>query len=223
MAGELWNLDGWLQGGGGGGGGGTRLIQAGWDAASQALVLLMASLAGLHALSFYFPQTLSRASKRFAAGRRARGSTRGGLAPREEFPTSDGEVYLDHAGATLYSASQVAEFASELNRGAMGNPHSRSPSSVRSTEAIAQARRAILSHFRASENEYVVIFTSGATAACKLVGENFPWRGGRSRCVECTRQITLIPSYPHTLCALCHQNPTFYIRIPKPRPPDTNS
>lgn len=36
----------------------------------------------------------------------------------------------------------------------------------------------ILSFFNASPGEYKCIFTSGATAALKLVGETFPWSGG---------------------------------------------
>lgn len=34
----------------------------------------------------------------------------------------------------------------------------------------------MLQHFNASSEEYAVIFTSGCTAALKLVAESFPWR-----------------------------------------------
>lgn len=46
------------------------------------------------------------------------------------------QVYLDHAGTTLYSASQVAA-QSELLLGAVyGNPHSGNPSSEASSMAV---------------------------------------------------------------------------------------
>lgn len=34
----------------------------------------------------------------------------------------------------------------------------------------------VLQHFNATPEEYSVIFTSGCTAALKLVAESFPWR-----------------------------------------------
>ncbi|MCD7465450.1 hypothetical protein HAX54_001354, partial [Datura stramonium] len=40
---------------------------------------------------------------------------------------------------------------------------------------LAKARQQVLNFFNASPREYSCIFTSGATAALKLVGETFPW------------------------------------------------
>lgn len=38
----------------------------------------------------------------------------------------------------------------------------------------------VLNFFNASLREYACIFTSGATAALKLIGETFPWSSGSS-------------------------------------------
>ena len=53
-------------------------------------------------------------------------------------------MYLDHAGATLYSDDQAREHAEMLMSSLYGNPHSRSASSTRSSDAIAAARHRIL-------------------------------------------------------------------------------
>jgi len=48
------------------------------------------------------------------------------------------------------------------------------------TNLVDRARRSVLSHFHASPQEYVVIFTPNATGALKLVGESYPFApGGR--------------------------------------------
>ena len=55
-----------------------------------------------------------------------------------------------------------------------GNPHSQNLSS-RATGARVEATRAqILEFFRASPEEYEVIFTPNATGALRLVGESYP-------------------------------------------------
>lgn len=52
--------------------------------------------------------------------------------------------------------------------------------SAATAERVDAARHAVLQHFGACPREWSVVFTSGATAALKLVGEQFPWRpGGR--------------------------------------------
>jgi len=40
---------------------------------------------------------------------------------------------------------------------------------------VEDARNATLQHFNAPVGEYAVVFTSGATAALRLVAESFPW------------------------------------------------
>ncbi|CAL5402452.1 unnamed protein product [Camellia sinensis] len=68
-----------------------------------------------------------------------------------EFKRLDGLVYLDHAGATLYSELQMEAIFKGLTT------------------------NKVLDFCNASPKDYKCIFTSGATAALKLVGEAFPW------------------------------------------------
>jgi len=86
-----------------------------------------------------------------------------------------GQVYLDYTGGGLYAASQLRDHQRLLADGVFGNPHSNSPTSRLSTELADSARRAVLSFLRASPDEYLVIFTSNASAALKLVGESYPF------------------------------------------------
>ena len=99
-----------------------------------------------------------------------------------EFPDElDAEepVYLDHAGATRASRKQLADIFSELSVRPFSLPVNTHASSSLLAAAMQsrteEARRLTLAHFNASEDEYAVIFTSGATASMKLVGEIFPW------------------------------------------------
>ncbi|CAL1391251.1 unnamed protein product [Linum trigynum] len=100
-----------------------------------------------------------------------------------EFKRLDGNgglVYLDHAGATLYSELQMERVFKDLAANVYGNPHSQSDSSSATTDAVREARQQVLDYFNASPKDYKCIFTSGATAALKLVGEAFPWSGSSS-------------------------------------------
>ena len=92
-----------------------------------------------------------------------------------EFSRIGDAVYLDHAGATLHSETQLAEVMAQLNGKLFGNPHSQNESSVRSDDAIHKAREVVLRHFNTDAQEYDIVFTANATAALKLVGESFPW------------------------------------------------
>ncbi|XP_047326781.1 molybdenum cofactor sulfurase isoform X2 [Impatiens glandulifera] len=84
-------------------------------------------------------------------------------------------VYLDHAGATLYSELQMEAVCKDLTSNVYGNPHSQSDSSFSTSEIVRKAREQVLDFCNASHRDYKCIFTSGATAALKLVGEAFPW------------------------------------------------
>jgi selenocysteine lyase/cysteine desulfurase len=88
------------------------------------------------------------------------------------------QVYLDYTGAGLSAQAQLSAHAARLHGRCFGNPHSENPTSTASTELIERARRAVLDYFRAPEDEYAVIFTPNASAACRLVGEAYPF--GRS-------------------------------------------
>uniref|UniRef100_A0A0D9WT42 Molybdenum cofactor sulfurase n=1 Tax=Leersia perrieri TaxID=77586 RepID=A0A0D9WT42_9ORYZ len=92
-----------------------------------------------------------------------------------DFKRLEGMVYLDHAGATLYSEAQMADVMKDLTSNVYGNPHSQSDSSMAASDLVTAARHQVLKYFNASPREYKCIFTSGATAALKLVGECFPW------------------------------------------------
>uniref|UniRef100_A0A0E0HVL9 Molybdenum cofactor sulfurase n=1 Tax=Oryza nivara TaxID=4536 RepID=A0A0E0HVL9_ORYNI len=92
-----------------------------------------------------------------------------------EFKRLEGMAYLDHAGATLYSEAQMADVLKDLASNVYGNPHSQSDSSMAASDLVTAARHQVLKYFNASPREYKCIFTSGATAALKLVGECFPW------------------------------------------------
>jgi molybdenum cofactor sulfurtransferase len=89
-------------------------------------------------------------------------------------------VYLDYTGGGLYAESQVREHTELLCRHVFGNPHSTNPASQAMTELVERARRFVLSYFKASPEEYIVIFTPNASGALKLVGESYPFApGGR--------------------------------------------
>ncbi|KAI7979425.1 Molybdenum cofactor sulfurase [Camellia lanceoleosa] len=92
-----------------------------------------------------------------------------------EFKRLDGLVYLDHAGATLYSELQMEAIFKGLTTNVYGNPHSQSDSSLATSDIVREARQQVLHFCNASPKDYKCIFTSGATAALKLVGEAFPW------------------------------------------------
>ncbi|XAR53536.1 Molybdenum cofactor sulfurtransferase [Bertholletia excelsa] len=92
-----------------------------------------------------------------------------------EFKRLEGLVYLDHAGATLYSELQVEAILGGLTKSVYGNPHSQSECSMGTSDIIREARQQVLAFCNASPADYKCIFTYGATAALKLVGEAFPW------------------------------------------------
>ncbi|CAN9500094.1 unnamed protein product [Ophioblennius macclurei] len=94
----------------------------------------------------------------------------------QEFTRIKGTTYLDHAAATVYPESLVRDYCQDLTGSVYGNPHSRSPSSTLTHDTMERVRYRVLQHFNTTPEEYSVIFTSGSTAALKLVAESFPWR-----------------------------------------------
>ncbi|XP_046392268.1 molybdenum cofactor sulfurase isoform X2 [Ischnura elegans] len=97
----------------------------------------------------------------------------------KEFGRLKGVVYLDHTAATLYAETQIKWVHDDLLRNIYGNPHSLSSSSKLAHDAIELVRYRILNHFH-NPDEYSVVFTSGATAALKLVVESFDWKGSNN-------------------------------------------
>ncbi|KAK1904931.1 Molybdenum cofactor sulfurase [Dissostichus eleginoides] len=93
----------------------------------------------------------------------------------QEFKRTKGITYLDHAATTLYPESLVRDYFQDISRNVYGNPHSHHPSSRLTHDTVERVRYRILQHFNTTPEEYSVIFTSGCTAALKLVAESFPW------------------------------------------------
>ncbi|XP_041646133.1 molybdenum cofactor sulfurase isoform X1 [Cheilinus undulatus] len=92
-----------------------------------------------------------------------------------EFKRIKGTTYLDHAAATLYPESLIRDYCQDISSNVYGNPHSHNPSSRLTHDTVERVRYRVLQHFNVTPEEYSVIFTSGCTAALKLVAESFPW------------------------------------------------
>ncbi|KAI1142844.1 PLP-dependent transferase [Hypoxylon sp. FL0543] len=92
---------------------------------------------------------------------------------QKEFPMLRDEVYLDHAGTTLYAKSLVDKFAADMTSNLFGNPHSASLSSQTSTSRIEDVRLRVLQFFNADPSEFDLVFVANATSGIKLVTEAF--------------------------------------------------
>ncbi|KAH9888211.1 PLP-dependent transferase [Xylariomycetidae sp. FL2044] len=91
----------------------------------------------------------------------------------EEYPMLKDDVYLDHAGTTLYAKSLIDRFAADMTANLLGNPHSASASSQASMSRIEDIRLRVLQLFQADPAEFDVVFVHNATAGIKLVAEAF--------------------------------------------------
>ena len=96
---------------------------------------------------------------------------------RREFSRLEeaGQVYLDYTGAALYAESHLRAHEEYLEHHVLGNPHSENPASAAATRIVEDTRRDILDFFGADPEQYTAIFTANASAACKLVGESYPF------------------------------------------------
>lgn len=90
------------------------------------------------------------------------------------------EVYLDHAGATLCSASQVRSHADAILANTLGNPHSRNKAGQRTALVMRRTRELLLQHLNANESDYAVVFSSGCTGAVQMLAQHFRWTPGKS-------------------------------------------
>jgi molybdenum cofactor sulfurtransferase len=54
-----------------------------------------------------------------------------------------GTVYVDHAGATLHSDSQLRGALDDLSANLYSNPHSQSDSSIRTSDKVELARQQV--------------------------------------------------------------------------------
>lgn len=107
-----------------------------------------------------------------------------------EYPHLNNETYLDHAGTAIYARSLVEESSKALLSGLYGNPHSKSPSSERTTDLIHKTRLKVLEMVNADPTDYDVVLTANTTAAVKLVGEGLS-------SLECNTRYTYL-SDSHT-------------------------
>ncbi|GAA2248095.1 aminotransferase class V-fold PLP-dependent enzyme [Streptomyces amakusaensis] len=89
-------------------------------------------------------------------------------------------IYLDHTGAGLPARRQLRAQSERLTGGVFGNPHTDSPASTPTTALVDEARERVLRFADADPAEYTVVFTANATAACRLVGEGYPFRRRRA-------------------------------------------
>lgn len=82
-------------------------------------------------------------------------------------------VYLDSAGASLYSQSQVEKLSDMLSHNVLRNPHSAAAQDPR--DAL---RKRCLAHCNASAEEYVCVLTAGATSSLHTAVQLIPWKKG---------------------------------------------
>lgn len=100
---------------------------------------------------------------------------------RREFSRLDSQrhTYADYTGSALYGSSQIRAHYALVEEGIFGNPHSESPASRASTEAIDRVREVVLRFFDADASTHAVIFTANTSAAIKLVAESYPFDASR--------------------------------------------
>ncbi|ELP84868.1 molybdenum cofactor sulfurase, putative [Entamoeba invadens IP1] len=99
--------------------------------------------------------------------------------PHFDIPqTENKEIYLDYAGAAVYKNEQIDKFSNLLKNHFYCNTHSPNVCGLRSAEELRKARKLVLDFFSASN--YEVVFTSGCTAALRLIGESYPFTNSSS-------------------------------------------
>jgi molybdenum cofactor sulfurtransferase len=102
-------------------------------------------------------------------------------------------VYLDHAGAPPACKTLLETVFQELITSPFANPHTTGGiNSDLSCDVVKEARALVLKHFGASSDEYLVVFTSGATAGMKLVGDAFPWSNKSSLLLSSNSHTSLL-------------------------------
>lgn len=94
-----------------------------------------------------------------------------------QFPQLDGKVYADWTGSAIAPRFLIDKWHRSMCENLLGNPHSHHEPSRLAMERIMETRVAVLKFFRADPSEYEVIFTSGATAAIRIM-QHFMFEGG---------------------------------------------
>ncbi|KAJ7022032.1 molybdenum cofactor sulfurase [Mycena alexandri] len=104
-----------------------------------------------------------------------------------EYPSLASTTYLDYAASAPAPLSTLRTFSEKVATTLYSNPHSRSSSSVATSLEIERCRGRVLEDLfgledARSRSQWDVIFTAGATASMKLVGEAFPWQNRSKYC-----------------------------------------
>ncbi|KAJ7456499.1 molybdenum cofactor sulfurase [Mycena latifolia] len=104
-----------------------------------------------------------------------------------EYPTLTSTTYLDYAASAPVPLSTIHHLSEKIATTLYSNPHSRSSSSVATALEIEQCRGRVLEELfglasAVERAQWDIIFTSGATASMKLVGDAFPWQAGSKYC-----------------------------------------
>lgn len=108
----------------------------------------------------------------------------------DAYPNLNETTYLDHAASTPPIPSAVQAFAQSLTTDLFSNPHSLSPSAVKTGDAIDRMRGRVLKELfgvaagngsGSGDEGWDLVWTAGTTASLKLVGDCFPWDGSSTR------------------------------------------
>jgi len=114
-------------------------------------------------------------------------------------------IYLDAAGAAVPDKELMRRICEEMIDSTFGNPHSAgNAGSDAAVLRTTEARNLVRNHFKVSEDEYDVVFTSGATASINLVGQSFPWSENSRVCHPMNAHTSLlgVRDYaPNVYCA----------------------
>ncbi|CAK7263734.1 hypothetical protein SEPCBS57363_000720 [Sporothrix epigloea] len=122
----------------------------------------------------------------------------------QEYPMLKDDIYLDHAGTTLYSRSLVDRFAADMMTRLLGNPHAASASSQAAGRMIEDVRLHTLQFFHADPAEFDLVFVANATAGAKLVTEAFrSLPGGFSYAYHQACHTSLVGIREEAQCAAC--------------------
>ncbi|KAJ7102423.1 molybdenum cofactor sulfurase [Mycena belliarum] len=123
-----------------------------------------------------------------------------------EYPSLASTTYLDYAASAPPPISTIHRLSDSIATTLYSNPHSRSSSSIATSLEIEQCRGRVLEELFglgsvAERSQWDVIFTSGATASLKLVGDAFPWHAGSKYCYLKQSHTSLVGVRG---CALAH-------------------
>lgn len=113
-------------------------------------------------------------------------------------------VYLDYAGAAPAPPELLKNVLVHLMTcPPQGNPHTTAAAGFSQSDVISEARLRVLAHIHADPRQYDVIFTSGATAAIKMVGEVFPNTAGSMLCYSKNSHTSILGLrhfFDHAFC-----------------------